>query len=90
MWVRNGGYLLFSNMPEGVIAKWTPDGDFASVDLTKFIDHRNCRFRELLSNGLTFDREGRLVYCSQNRTRRHADRKRRAHTIRPYLQLQTA
>src|SRR5262252_6360954 len=26
VWDRKGGYLLFSNKPERVINKWTPDG----------------------------------------------------------------
>ncbi len=67
VWVRNGGYLLFSNMPEGAIAKWTPDGKISPVvDLTRFIKTTETVDSEnYLSNGLTFDREGRLVYCSQ-------------------------
>src|SRR5439155_12603417 len=66
VWVRNGGYLLFSNMPEGTISKWTPDGKIAPVvDLTKFIKSDVVDAENYLSNGLTFDREGRVVYCSQ-------------------------
>jgi gluconolactonase len=67
VWVRNGGYLLFSNMPEGNISKWTTDGKISPViDLTKFIKSSGAVDAEnYLSNGLTFDREGRLVYCSQ-------------------------
>jgi gluconolactonase len=67
VWVRNGGYLLFSNMPEGNISKWTTDGKISPViDLTKFIKSSSGVDAEnYLSNGLTFDREGRLVYCSQ-------------------------
>src|SRR5690349_1051604 len=26
VWVRNGGYLLFSDIPANKIHKWTPDG----------------------------------------------------------------
>ena len=67
VWVRNGGYLLFSNMPEGIIAKWTPDGRISPVvNLTNFIKTTTAVDSEnYLSNGLTFDPEGRLVYCSQ-------------------------
>jgi gluconolactonase len=67
VWVRNGGYLLFSNMPEGNISRWSPDGKISPVvDLTKFIKSSDAASSEnYLSNGLTFDREGRLVYCSQ-------------------------
>jgi gluconolactonase len=67
VWVRNGGYLLFSNMPERFIAKWTPDGK-----ITKFLDlepfAKNADFSDAesyLSNGLTIDGQGRLVYVSQ-------------------------
>ena len=67
VWVRNGGYLLFSNMPEGNISKWTTDGKISPViDLTKFIKSSSAVDAEnYLSNGLTFDSEGRVVYCSQ-------------------------
>jgi len=67
VWMRNGGYLLFSNMPEANISKWTMDGKISPViDLTKFIKSSSAVDAEnYLSNGLTFDREGRLVYCSQ-------------------------
>jgi gluconolactonase len=67
VWVRNGGYLLFSNMPEANISKWTTDGKISPViDLTKFIKSSSAVDAEnYLSNGLTFDRERRLVYCSQ-------------------------
>jgi gluconolactonase len=67
VWVRSGGYLLFSNMPEGNISKWSSDGKISPVvDLTNFIKRPNEGEAEnYLSNGLTFDKEGRLVYCSQ-------------------------
>ena len=67
VWVRAGGYLLFSNMPEGNISKWSPDGKISRVvDLTNFIKSADAVGSEnYLSNGLTFDREGRVVYCSQ-------------------------
>ena len=46
------GYLLFSDIPSNDIKKYTPGG---SVE-THLTPSRN-------SNGLTFDREGRLVAC---------------------------
>lgn len=46
------GYLLFSDIPPGIIYKWTP-----KEGRTTF---RNPSFH---SNGLTFDRHGRLIAC---------------------------
>lgn len=52
------GYLLFSDIPANQIIKWTPGG---KVDV----------FREPSgnSNGLTFDRQGRLVACEHGNRR---------------------
>ena len=49
------GYLLFSDIPANAILKYTPDG---SVE-TYLSPSRN-------SNGLTFDRRGRLVACEHS------------------------
>lgn len=46
------GFLLFSDIPANKIYKWLPEGD-----VTVFIEASNN------SNGLTFDRDGRLVTC---------------------------
>jgi sugar lactone lactonase YvrE len=53
-----GGYLLFSDIPANKIVKWTPSGK-AEV------------FREPSgqSNGLTFDRQGRLIACEHGNRR---------------------
>src|SRR5579884_369409 len=63
VWDRKGGYLLFSNKPERVINKWTPDGKLSVylnlAEVTKVADPKAS-----LSSGTTMDREGRLVYCS--------------------------
>jgi gluconolactonase len=62
VWVRSGGYLLFSNKSEGGIDKWTPDGKVSLyldlADLAKSHDRGN------LSSGMTLDPQGRIVYCS--------------------------
>ncbi|MBI3744607.1 MAG: SMP-30/gluconolactonase/LRE family protein [Chloroflexi bacterium] len=52
VWVRQGGYLLFSDIPAGRIHKWSPK-EGASV-------YREPSFK---SNGLTLDRQGRLIAC---------------------------
>ena len=52
------GYLLFSDIPANTIYKWTPDGK-----LEKF------RSPSGNSNGLTFDRQGRLIACEHGNRR---------------------
>jgi sugar lactone lactonase YvrE len=52
------GYLLFSDIPADTIYKWSPDGG-----LEKF------RSPSGNSNGLTFDRYGRLVACEHGNRR---------------------
>jgi gluconolactonase len=63
VWDRKGGYLLFSNKPERVINKWTPDGKLSVyLDLAEVAKVGDPKAS--LSSGTTMDREGRLVYCS--------------------------
>jgi gluconolactonase len=82
VWVhaRKQGYLLFSDIPANVIRKWDPKGGF-SIYLEKSgytgpVDpdaggQTNNGFGVVIivgSNGITMDRQGRLVYCQ------HGDR----------------
>lgn len=70
VWDRTHGYLLFSDVPTNSILKWEsgkglslfrkPSGYSGSAPFTG---------REPGSNGLTFDSEGRLVFCQ------HGDRR---------------
>lgn len=62
VWVRDGGYLLFSDPNNNTIYRWTPDGQvsvfrtksgYAGVDIGEY--------GQPGSNGLTLDREGRLT-----------------------------
>jgi len=57
VWNRKG-YLLFSDIPANRIYRWTPDGKVTF-------------FREPSghSNGLTFDRQGRLLACEHGNRR---------------------
>ena len=59
VWNAKGGYLLFSDIPNGKIHKWSPS-EGASV------------FREpsWKSNGLTYDRQCRLLACEHVARRR--------------------
>jgi gluconolactonase len=63
VWDRKGGYFLFSNKPERVINKWTPDGKL-SIYLNLAEVASVADSKASLSSGTTMDREGRLVYCS--------------------------
>jgi len=69
VWHKQGGYLLFSDIPANAVYKWKP-GD----DVTLFVKNSGYSGttpfagKEPGSNGLTFDTQGRLVLC------RHGDR----------------
>jgi len=62
VWVRDGGYLLFSDPNHNVIYRWTPDGE-----LSVYRTHSGYaggdigEYGQPGSNGLTLDREGRLT-----------------------------
>jgi gluconolactonase len=70
VWVREqGGYLLFSDVPRNVVLKWQPE-----LGVTEFLKPSGytgdaARGGEPGSNGLTLDRQGRLVLCQ------HGDRR---------------
>ncbi len=62
VWVRDGGYLLFSDPNENNIYRWTPEGEvsvwrtksgYAGVDIAEY--------RQPGSNGLALDRDGRVT-----------------------------
>jgi gluconolactonase len=69
VWVRDGGYLLFSDIPRNAIMKWT-----AAEGMTLFMKPSGYTGladygRQPGSNGLTIDGQGRLVACE------HGDRR---------------
>ena len=69
VWVRDGGYLLFSDIPRNSIMKWS-EKDGLSLFMkpsgyTGLTDYG----REPGTNGLTLDHEGMLVACE------HGDRR---------------
>jgi gluconolactonase len=69
VWVKNGGYLLFSDIPRNSVMKWK-EGEGVSLFLkpsgyTGATDYG----REPGSNGLALDAEGRLLSCE------HGDRR---------------
>ncbi|MDP9112516.1 MAG: SMP-30/gluconolactonase/LRE family protein, partial [Acidobacteriota bacterium] len=81
VWVRDGqtGYLLFSDIVANVVYKWTPDnkvsvylkdsgytGPLAKVSMEGYIARSGPLFVfDFGSNGLTLDKQGRLVLCAQ-------------------------
>ncbi|HXG60801.1 MAG TPA: SMP-30/gluconolactonase/LRE family protein [Planctomycetota bacterium] len=69
VWVRSGGYLLFSDIPPNRVMKWKP-GEGVSLYLhpSGYTGSRP-RTGEPGSNGLLLDPQGRLVLCQ------HGDRR---------------
>jgi gluconolactonase len=80
VWDHKGGYLLFSDIPANVINKWTPDGKisvmvkpsgFTGSDASQ-VGSENNNGKQVVtligSNGLTLDRQGRIVLAA------HGDR----------------
>ena len=69
VWVRDGGYLLFSDIPRNSVMKWT-EGVGASLYLKPSGYTGVAEYApEPGSNGLLLDPEGRLVFCE------HGDRR---------------
>jgi sugar lactone lactonase YvrE len=69
VWVKDGGYLLFSDVPQNVVHRWK-EGEKAAPYLTPSgYTGTEPRGGETGSNGLTLDREGRLVLAQ------HGDRR---------------
>ena len=70
VWVRDGGYLLFSDPNDNRIYRWTPDGEL-SVFRTKsgYTGVDIAEYAQPGSNGLTLDREGRLTIDEQGNRR---------------------
>jgi gluconolactonase len=62
VWVREGGYLLFSDPNANTIYRWAEDGQ-VSIFRTKsgYTGVDIGEYRQPGSNGLTLDREGRLT-----------------------------
>jgi gluconolactonase len=69
VWVRDGGYLLFSDIPRNSVMKWK-EGEGVSLFLkpSGYTGIGNYS-KEPGCNGLALDREGRLISCE------HGDRR---------------
>ena len=70
VWVKKGGYLLFSDIPNNAIMKWVP-GDDAATTFLKPAGYTGSEARggETGTNGLFVDSKGRLTMCQ------HGDRR---------------
>lgn len=68
VWSRAGGYLLFSDIPANEVMKWTPDG-VVSVFRKDIFPGEYPAGVLIGSNGLTLDREGRLVSAEHGNRR---------------------
>jgi gluconolactonase len=69
LWVKDGGYLLFSDIPPNQIHRWK-QGEGARLYLTPSgYTGKEPRGGEVGSNGLTLDRQGRLLLAQ------HGDRR---------------
>lgn len=81
VWVRDGGYLLFSDIPANVINKWSPDGKVSVFlersgfdgdiprPVPKGLTMDNLLEYIIGSNGITLDREGRVIFCEHGNRR---------------------
>jgi gluconolactonase len=69
VWVKKGGYLLFSDVPQNVVYKWA-DGKGVAVFMKPSGDHGgHTALKEPGSNGLALDGKGSLLLCE------HGDRR---------------
>lgn len=70
VWVKHGGYLLFSDPNANTIYRWTPDGQ-VSVYRTKsgYAGLDVGEYGQPGSNGLAVDAEGRLTIAEHGRRR---------------------
>ncbi|MGH9355600.1 MAG: SMP-30/gluconolactonase/LRE family protein [Terriglobia bacterium] len=81
VWVRDGNYLLFSDIPNNVINKWSPDGRVSVFleesgfsgelprPVPKLLTMENLLGYLVGSNGTTLDKEGRLIFCEHGNRR---------------------
>jgi gluconolactonase len=77
VWVRDGGYLLFSDVVKNAIYRWKEgEGERVVLARSGYAGTRPFAGREPGSNGLAIDPEGRLVFCQHGErriVRREAD-----------------
>jgi len=68
VWVRSGSYLLFSDLPNNAIMKWSPDGS-VSVFHKQIFSGSYPEGVQIGSNGLTLDKQGRVIAAEHGNRR---------------------
>jgi gluconolactonase len=68
VWLRSEGYLLFSDIPSNAIMKWTSEGRL-SVFRKPVFPREFPDGVQIGTNGLTLDRQGRLIACEHGNRR---------------------
>lgn len=69
IWLKEGA-LLFSDIPNNVINKWTPDGKVVQFRKPSGYDKTDAPPGAFIgSNGLTLDKQGRLIICEHGNGR---------------------
>lgn len=69
IWTRQG-YLLFSDIPENTIYRWTPDGTVSVFRKPSGYDGDSAPAGAFIgSNGLTLDAQGRVTLCEHGNRR---------------------
>jgi gluconolactonase len=69
VWIKDGGFLLFSDIPNNAVMKWDADSGVKQYLKPAGYTGKDPRGGESGSNGLTTDRKGRLILCQ------HGDRR---------------
>ena len=68
LWVSQGGYLLFSDLPSNAVMKWTPGGETGIYRKPVFTGSFPDGV-QIGTNGLAFDPQGRLVAAEHGNRR---------------------
>jgi gluconolactonase len=70
VWVRDGGYLLFSDVVQNTIFRWKPgEGERVFLRPSGYTGRAPFTGKEPGSNGLAIDPQGRLVFCQHGNRR---------------------
>ena len=70
VWVRSGGYLVFSDIPNNSIMKWTADGKVSTIRTPIFPGAFPQGVGVLIgTNGLSLDAQGRIVAAEHGNRR---------------------
>jgi len=87
VWIRDGGFLLFSDIPRNRIMKWQDDKLSVFLEPSGYFEMKTKpRGGEIGSNALITDKQGRIVMC-QHGARRVVRWKKTAR--KPYWRIAT-